>query len=138
MSGRNRTATALLVGSASASSEPLQDVLPSGKGSALHKNSNASHSRKDHYQLLSHDQDSSAGKHLLISQNVIDRKKRLKTSQGTKSGGGVSATAPNGSKLPLMHTLDHHNQISFLKNSKDRSGHSNSMFPCKQQTSLVR
>lgn len=78
-----------------------------GKTSALHKNSNVSHSRKDHYQLLSQDQDSTS-KHLLISQNVMDRKKRLKTSQGTKSGGGVQGNVgPNGNKLPLMHTLDH-------------------------------
>ena len=55
LSGRNRTATALLVGSASASSEPLQDSMHEGKNSVLNKNSNISHSRKDQYQLLSQD-----------------------------------------------------------------------------------
>ena len=53
MSGRNRTATALLVASASASSEPLQESMNehgvAGKTSVLNKNSNVSHSRKDHY-----------------------------------------------------------------------------------------
>ena len=98
LSGRNRTATALL-GSASASSEPLHDVGQDAKG-GLHKNSNASHSRKDHFQLLSQEPEAPS-KHLLIAQNVLDRKKRLKTSQGTKSGGLTHQTAA-ASKLPLM------------------------------------
>ena len=85
-----------------------------GKSSVMQKNSNAGHGggRKDQYQLLSQDQPESNGKHLLISQNVIDRKKRLKTSQGTKSGNGVSSSGGgqhHGGKLPLMHTLDHQN-----------------------------
>lgn len=117
MSGRNRTATALLVGSASASSEPLQESINDGKGSTLHKNSNGT--RKEHYQLLNHNGDAGSGtaaestnKHLLISQNVIEsRKKRLKTSHGTKSGtSGMQSTVGGAgypSKLPLMHTVDH-------------------------------
>ena len=90
--------------------------MQDGKSSVMQKNSNAGGhggGRKDQYQLLSQDQPESNGKHLLISQNVIDRKKRLKTSQGTKSGNGVSSSGGggqhHGGKLPLMHTLDHQN-----------------------------
>ena len=75
-----------------------------------------------------------AGKHLLVSQNVLDRKQRLKTSQGTKSNGVASAQQ---SKLPLMQTLDHqNNQISFLK-GKERSGQNNSLSQNKQ-TGVIR
>ena len=59
-----------------------------------------------------------------MSQHVLDRKQRLKTSQGTKSNGVVSGQQ---GKLPLMQTLDHqNNQISFLK-GKDRNGQANSL-----------
>ena len=55
--------------------------------------------------------------HLLISQNAIERKQRLKTSQGTKSNGTVNNSNSKGmsSKLPLMQTLDHQNNLNFLK-----------------------
>ena len=102
MSGRNRTATALLVASASASSEPLQESLNEGKMSE-HK----AYARKDYQVLASngaiaigkHHQNFVEGertaKHMLVQQNILDRKARLKTSQGTKSG-----NATIGSKLP--------------------------------------
>ena len=56
-----------------------------------------------------------SNKHMVIPPNVIDKKARLKTSQGTKSGnGGIS------SKLPLMHnTLDNpNNHLAFMKSAK--------------------
>lgn len=96
LQGRNRTATAFLVASASASSEPLQD---DDRGPAAARN----FAQKDQ-QLLN--QETETGKHLLVSQNALDRKQRLKTSQGTKSNGVVPGQQ---GKLPLMQTLDHQN-----------------------------
>ena len=112
--GRNRTATALLVASASASSEPLQEE---DRPSHAIRN----FAQPDH-QLLNNEFEN--GKRLLVSQNIIDRKTRLKTSQGTKSNGVVSGQQ---SKLPLMQTLDHqNNQITFMK-GKDRGAQANSL-----------
>ena len=64
-----------------------------------------------------------AGSTVIVPHNLGDRKARLKTSQGTKSG-----TNGIANKLPLMHnTLDNpNNHLIFMKGSKqDRNMNNN-------------
>ena len=73
----------MLVTSASASSEPLQDPLIDGsKSSVMNKQSHGAAGSTDHYQLLTseHQHEGAISKHLLIPQTGIEKKQRLKTS----------------------------------------------------------